>query len=64
MSRIELEPMICPNPECEGEHGLTGQLLPDDVVIRVSAAADGPDASNRAAAFARTLSAATAVASA
>ncbi|GAB2466201.1 DUF5998 family protein [Xylanimonas ulmi] len=60
VSRLELEPATCGDPQCEADHGLTGQLMPDDVVVRVSSAAEGPDAVRRAVAFARQLSAATA----
>ncbi|MDR2723436.1 MAG: DUF5998 family protein [Cellulomonadaceae bacterium] len=58
-SRIDLEPGFCGNPDCEGDHGYTGQLLPDDIVVRVSGAAEGPQALQRAVAFARKLSTAT-----
>ncbi len=61
VSRIDLEPAQCPDPNCEADHGLTGQLTPDDVVVRVSGAAEGRDAVRRAISFARTLSAATGV---
>lgn len=59
VSRIDLEPAQCPDPSCEADHGLTGQLTPDDVVVRVSSAAEGRDAVRRAIDFARALSAAT-----
>ncbi|PZR53811.1 phosphodiesterase [Xylanimonas oleitrophica] len=59
VSRIELEPAACGDPQCDADHGLTGQMLPDDVVVRVSSAAEGRDAVRRAVAFARELSAAT-----
>ncbi|QAY64768.1 phosphodiesterase [Xylanimonas allomyrinae] len=59
VSRLELEPATCGDPQCEADHGLTGQLMPDDVVVRVSSAAEGPDAVRRALAFAHRLSAAT-----
>jgi len=61
--RIELEQMDCGNPDCEGEHGVIGQLLADDLVVRVASAAEGPDATAAAIEFARKLSAATARAS-
>ncbi len=59
VSRIELEPAACGDPQCEADHGLTGSLMPDDVVVRVSGAAEGPDAVRRAVAFARKLSSVT-----
>ena len=39
---------------------MTGTLTPDDVVVRVSAAAEGIDSVRAATAFARVLSAASA----
>jgi hypothetical protein len=60
VSRIDLEPAGCTDPDCEADHGLTGTMSPDDVVVRVSAAAEGKDAVRAAVAFARRLSAATA----
>jgi hypothetical protein len=59
VNRIELEPATCGDPQCDADHGLTGSLMPDDVVVRVSEAAEGPVAVRRAVAFARQLSAAT-----
>lgn len=59
VSRVDLEPAQCPDPSCEADHGLTGQLTPDDVVVRVSGAAEGRDAVRRATDFARALSIAT-----
>lgn len=59
VSRIDLEPAICPDPACEADHGLTGSMTADDMTIRVSAQAEGNDAVGNALAFARTLSAAT-----
>ncbi|WP_265521398.1 DUF5998 family protein [Oerskovia flava] len=59
VSRVDLEPAQCPDPSCDADHGLTGQLTPDDIVVRVSAEAEGRDAVRAAVAFARVLSAAT-----
>ncbi len=58
VSRLDLEPATCGDPHCEADHGMTGSLTPDDVVVRVSAAAEGRDAVRAAMAFGRTLSAA------
>jgi len=58
--RIDLEPAACGDPACDADHGLTGTSAPDDVVVRVSAEAEGAEAVRAAVAFARTLSAATA----
>lgn len=60
VSRIELEPATCGDPTCEADHGFTGSSLPDDLVVRVSADAEGPAAVRAAVAFAAALSAATA----
>ena len=60
VSRLDLEPAGCGDPTCEMDHGFTGTMLPDDIVLRVATAAEGPAAVARAAAFARALSAATA----
>ncbi|WP_449385119.1 DUF5998 family protein [Cellulomonas soli] len=60
VSRVDLEPATCGDPQCDADHGLTGSLTPDDVVVRVSAAAEGRDAVLAATTFARHLSAASA----
>ena len=60
VQRVDLEPATCGDPHCEADHGLTGSITPDDVVVRVSAQAEGRDAVRAAVAFARALSAATA----
>ncbi|MBO9555806.1 DUF5998 family protein [Cellulomonas sp.] len=58
VSRVDLEPATCGDPACDADHGFTGTMTPDDVVVRVSAAAEGVDSVLAAAAFARRLSAA------
>lgn len=60
VQRIDLEPATCGDPQCEADHGLTGAATPDDLVVRVSAEAEGEEALGAALAFARALSAATA----
>ncbi len=60
VQRIDLEPASCGDPACEADHGFTGSMTPDDVVVRVSAQAEGKDAVRQAVGFARALSAATA----
>lgn len=42
-SRIDLEPATCDNPDCDADHGLTGQLVGDDLVLRMSSDADGAE---------------------
>ena len=59
VQRIDLEPAGCADPSCEADHGLTGASTPDDLLIRVSAEAEGEPALAGAVAFARALSAAT-----
>lgn len=59
VSRIDLEPAQCPDPQCEADHGLTGSVANDDVLVRISAQAEGREAVRSAVAFAKALSAAT-----
>lgn len=59
VSRLDLEPAGCSDPECEADHGYTGVMASDDFSLRVSAAADGVDAVERLLAFAESLSART-----
>jgi hypothetical protein len=59
VSRIDIEPATCDDPECEADHGYTGNLTGDDFSLRLSTAADGGEAVRRLLDFARTLSAAT-----
>ena len=60
VSRIDLEPAACSDPECEADHGYTGTSSNDDLSLRVSEAADGPDVVRQALVFAAALSEATA----
>lgn len=59
VSRVDLEPAGCSDPECDADHGYTGVLASDDFSLRVSAAADGADAVAGLLAFAESLSART-----
>ena len=59
VSRIDLEPATCADPGCEADHGYTGVLGSDDFSLRVSAAAEGPEAVGELLEFARSLSART-----
>ena len=59
VSRVDLEPAGCSDPECDADHGYTGVLAADDFSLRVSSAADGPDAVAGLLAFAEMLSART-----
>jgi hypothetical protein len=59
VSRIDLEPAGCQDPECDADHGYTGVLASDDFSIRASATADGVEAVAGLLAFAESLSART-----
>jgi hypothetical protein len=56
VSRIDLEPAGCQDPECDADHGYTGVLAGDDFSLRVSAAAEGADAAAGLLTFAESLS--------
>jgi len=60
VSRIELEPARCNDPDCEADHGYSGSVGGDDFTLRLSSAADGGGAVERLLEFARQLSGATA----
>jgi hypothetical protein len=59
VSRLDLEPASCSDPQCDADHGYTGVLASDDFSLRVSAAADGADAVDGLLSFAQSLSART-----
>ena len=59
MSRVDIEPAGCGDPDCEADHGYTGALTSDDFTLRVSEAADGGNRVEDMLTFARALSAAT-----
>ncbi|MBC7597363.1 MAG: phosphodiesterase [Kineosporiaceae bacterium] len=60
VSRLDLEPANCGDPDCEADHGYTGNIAGDDFTLRLSATADGGAAVQRLLAFARSLSSRTA----
>ena len=60
VSRIDLEPATCGDPQCDADHGYTGTASNDDLSVRVSEAADGAEVVAQVLAFAAALSAATA----
>jgi len=62
VSRVELAPAQCEDPDCDADHGYSGSLATDDLVLRISGEAEGPAAVQEAVEFARVLSAATAAA--
>lgn len=55
MRRIDLEPAGCADPNCEADHGLTGSMVPDDLVVRMSVAADGTERVESLVRFTTTL---------
>jgi hypothetical protein len=59
VSRIDLEPAGCSDPQCDADHGYTGVFASDDFSLRVSSAADGGDAVGGLLSFAESLSART-----
>lgn len=60
VSRIDLLPATCGDPQCDADHGYEGTITSDDISVRVSAVADGEDALTQAMAFAHALQVATA----
>ncbi|MGZ4495536.1 MAG: DUF5998 family protein [Nocardioides sp.] len=60
IGRIDLEPAGCADPECDADHGYTGVVASDDFSLRVSSAAEGPEAVADLLGFADALSARTA----
>lgn len=59
VNRVDLEPAGCADPACEADHGYTGVIGSDDFSLRVSAAAEGPEAVAELLAFADALAATT-----
>lgn len=53
--RLELEPAHCEDPNCEADHGYSAASFPDDLTMRISAAADGPEALEEAETFVEVL---------
>lgn len=57
VSRVDLLPAVCEDPECEGDHGYEGTIASDDISLRVAADSDGVERLERALVFAMELSA-------
>ncbi|GAB3286257.1 DUF5998 family protein [Sinomonas notoginsengisoli] len=53
--RLDILPAGCADPHCEADHGYTGTVAQEDLVLRISAEADGPRAVDDAKYFARLL---------
>lgn len=52
---MDLQPAACEDPHCEADHGYTGVSAVQDVVLRISAEADGLEAVEGAREFGRRL---------
>lgn len=59
VSRLDLEPAACGDPDCTADHGYTGAMTAEDFALRISSSADGPEAVEAVLGFAAALSAAT-----
>jgi hypothetical protein len=57
---IDTEPAGCPDPDCEADHGYTGNVTNEDISLMVTSSLAGETAAADLAAFARALVAATA----
>lgn len=58
LSRVDLIPAACADPNCQLDHGFEGSITGDDISLRVSADADGDHVLQQAYAFSAALSAA------
>lgn len=58
VSRVDMVPAACADPNCEADHGYEGTIASDDLVLRISAEAEGEDSLVQARNFARALSSA------
>jgi hypothetical protein len=59
VSRVDLEPATCGDPDCVADHGYSGTLAAEDFALRISSSADGPGAVERLLDFAHALNEAT-----
>ena len=53
--RLDMGPASCGDPQCEADHGYSGTIAQEDIVLRISAEADGLQAVQDAKLFARAL---------
>lgn len=60
VSRLDLEPASCGDPDCDADHGYTGTTTADDLSVRVSEVGDGTDGVAQALEFAAAVNAAVA----
>ncbi|MGO4342844.1 DUF5998 family protein [Pedococcus sp. 2YAF34] len=56
VSRIDLVPASCADPDCDADHGYEGSVASDDISLRISADAEGETALQQALDFAQALS--------
>lgn len=60
VGRVDVEPAMCGDANCEADHGYTGTIGADDFSLRVSEDADGLESVGQVVRFAAALSAASA----
>ena len=56
VSRVDLVPASCADPDCDADHGYEGSIASDDISLRISADAEGETALQQALDFAQALS--------
>ncbi|WP_051130779.1 DUF5998 family protein [Nesterenkonia alba] len=54
-ARFDSMPADCGNPECVADHGDTGTVSPEDIVLRIAATAEGDTAVEEARSFVKAL---------
>lgn len=54
-ARFETVPAECANPDCMADHGDSGTWVPEDIVLRIAATAEGDTAVDEARSFVRAL---------
>lgn len=54
-ARFETTPAQCADPECIADHGDNGTVVPDDIMLRIAATAEGHTAVDEARSFVRAL---------
>lgn len=59
MTKIDLEPASCSDPSCAADHGYCGEIVREDLTLRISAAADGSERVAALVSFASALQHAT-----
>ena len=57
VSRVDLLPATCGDPQCDADHGYDGTITGDDISLRISADAEGEGHLQQAMTFAHALSA-------